>query len=67
MAKSARRLFGRDDLLGMVQSISERSHSLVAPQFPDGGGPAPGPGDVLNPGLLPPLFTPSPDTSISTI
>jgi hypothetical protein len=61
MAKSQRRLFDRDDLLGMVQNIGVRSHSLVAPQFPDGGGPAPGPGDVLNSGPLPPLFTPSPD------
>ena len=58
MAKSFKRLFDRDDLLARGTG-SETFIWIPPPPLP--GGPATGPGDVLNPGPLPPLFTPSPD------
>jgi Ca2+-binding RTX toxin-like protein len=58
MAKSLKRPLDRDDLLlhGTGSEIF-----IWTPPPPTRGGPAAGPGDVLNPGPLPPLFTPSPD------
>ena len=53
MAKFLKRLFDRDDLL---HSASIDAYIWTKPPEP-----FPGPGDVLYPGPLPPLFTPSPD------
>jgi Ca2+-binding RTX toxin-like protein len=60
MAKSFKRLFDRDD----VPAGGNQQEVFIwtkPPPRPFDGGPAAGPGDVLNPGPLPPLFTPSPD------
>lgn len=60
MAKSFKRLFDRDD----VPAGSFQHEVFIwtqPPPRPFAGGPAAGPRDVLNPGPLPPLFTPSPD------
>jgi hypothetical protein len=60
MAKSFKRLFDRGDV-----PAGGSQHEVFIwtkpPSRPFDGGPAAGPGDVLNPGPLPPLFTPSPD------
>lgn len=58
MAKSLKRLFDRDDLLTRTNG-SETFIWIPPPPLP--AGPAAGPGDVLDPGPLPPSFTPSPD------
>jgi Ca2+-binding RTX toxin-like protein len=60
MAKSFKRLFDRDDLPAGSNG-SEIFIWTKPPPRPFADGPAAGPGDVLNPGPLPPLFTPSPD------
>jgi hypothetical protein len=60
MARSFKRLFDRDD----VPAAGIQHEIFIWTKPPSGpfdGGPAEGPGDVLNPGPLPPLFTPSPD------
>jgi Ca2+-binding RTX toxin-like protein len=60
MAKSLKRLFDRDD----VPTGGNQQEVFIwtkPPPRPFDGGPAAGPGDVLNPGPLPPLFTSSPD------
>jgi Ca2+-binding RTX toxin-like protein len=60
MAKSLKRLF--EDNLSSVVGSAVDAYIWTRPPQPSAGGPVPpGPGDVLNPGPLPPLFTPSPD------
>ena len=54
MAKSLKRIFDSD--LSSVISPTLDAYIWTRPP-PADGGPAPGPGDVLNPGPLPPLFT----------
>ncbi len=54
MARSPRWLLDRDELLSTLTAID--SYIWTRPPPPQGG-PASGPGGVLNPGPLPPLFT----------
>jgi Ca2+-binding RTX toxin-like protein len=58
MAKFLKRIFD-SDLFSVIGPALD-AYIWTRPP-PADGGPAPGPGDVLNPGPLPPLFTPSPD------
>ena len=60
MAKPVKRLFDREDIPA-GGSQYEVFIWTQPPSRPFSGGPAAGPGDILNPGPLPPLFTPSPD------
>lgn len=57
MAKSLKQLFDRDELLG--STAVDAYIWTKPPELSDG--PAAGPGDILNPGPLPPLFTPGSD------